>query len=147
MTAADEPDAAASPDRPPAAALSESFTLASGPGGQNVNKVETAVQLRLRLADWPDLPQRAGARLRVLAGSRLTKDDDILIISQRFRSREANRLDARARLAALLERAFAPPPPPRVRTRPTKAAKARRVDAKTRRGAVKALRGRPSGED
>ncbi len=124
----------------PEEALSESFIAASGPGGQNVNKVATAVQLRcdvfrLRLA--PAVFQR----LKTLAGSRMTSGGEIVITARRFRTQEANRQDARARLAELLARAHERQEK-RVRTKPTRAAKARRVDEKKGRGAIKAGRAR-----
>ena len=125
----------------PEEALEERFLAATGPGGQNVNKVATAVQLRvdvyaLRLA--PDV----FARLKVLAGSRWTSDGGIVVTARRFRTREANRADARERLAALVADAHVRPQR-RIKTRPGKAAKARRADAKTRAGAIKRGRARP----
>ncbi len=125
----------------PADALSESFIAASGPGGQNVNKVATAVQLRcdvFRLGLAPPVFQR----LKMLAGSRMTAGGEIVITARRFRTQEANRQDARARLSELLARAHERQEK-RVRTKPTRAAKARRVDEKKGRGAVKATRAKP----
>ena len=122
----------------PEEALSESFIAASGPGGQNVNKVATAVQLRcdvFRLLLAPAVFQR----LKTLAGSRMTSGGEIVITARRFRTQEANRQDARARLAELLARAHERQEK-RVRTKPTRAAKARRVDEKKGRGAIKAGR-------
>lgn len=130
------------PDAPPLPedALSEKFLAATGPGGQNVNKVATAVQIRLdvyalRLA--PDV----FARLRVLAGSRFTEDGGIVLTARRFRTQEANRADARARLAELLARAHVRPER-RVKTRPGKAAVARRLEGKAQRAGIKRGRGR-----
>ena len=124
----------------PPDALEERFLAATGPGGQNVNKVATAVQLRVyatRLGLTPD----AYRRLRVLAGLRMTADGAILIVARRFRTREANRVDARARAAELIARAQLREAR-RVATKPSRAAKARRVDTKAKRGAVKQGRGR-----
>ena len=124
----------------PEEALSESFLAATGPGGQNVNKVATACQLRadvFRLGLSPEVFQR----LKVLAGSRMTANGEILITARRFRTQEANRADARARLAELIARAHIAPKK-RKATRPSKAAKARRVDTKKQRSAVKAARGK-----
>ncbi len=124
----------------PEEALSESFIAASGPGGQNVNKGATAVQLRcdvFRLLLAPAVFQR----LKTLAGSRMTSGGEIVITARRFRTQEANRQDARARLAELLARAHERQEK-RVRTKPTRAAKARRVDEKKGRSAVKAGRGK-----
>jgi len=118
------------------------FTHASGPGGQNVNKVETAVQLRLNL-HLADLPSGVRFRLERLAGNRLTRQGEIVIDARRHRSQERNREDALERLRALVLEAETPPKP-RLATRPSKAAKARRTDAKTRRGATKQLRRRPA---
>ena len=124
----------------PEDALEERFLAATGPGGQNVNKVATACQLRVdvfRLGLHPETYRR----LKLAAGSRLTAAGVLVLTARRYRTQEANRADARARLAALLATAEEREAR-RVKTRPTRAAKARRVDAKKGRGAVKAGRGR-----
>ena len=124
----------------------ESFVRASGPGGQNVNKVASAVELRFDARGSPSLPDNVAARLIKLAGARATQDGVIVIFAQRYASQPRNRQDARARLAAMLMQAQERPKP-RVATRPTLASRARRVDEKTRRGAVKALRRKATGAD
>ena len=122
--------------------ISETFIRASGPGGQNVNKVASAAQLRFDARQSPSLPQAVKARLERLAGNRLTTDGVIVITAQRFRSQERNREDARERLVALIRRA-ATPPRPRRKTRPSAGQREQRLAAKSHRATVKRQRRTP----
>ena len=120
--------------------LVESFIRASGPGGQNVNKLSTAVQLRFDVRHSPSLTDEVRARLERLAGRRLTREGVLVITAQNHRTQERNRADALERLSELIRQA-AVRPVPRRPTRPPKASRRRRVDDKKRRGSIKALRG------
>lgn len=127
--------------------LSERFIHSGGPGGQNVNKLATGVQLRYNPRSAATLPYDVIHRAEKLAGSRLNSVGEIVIQATRHRSQEKNRIDARNRLIALLQQAATPPPPKRRPTRPSASARRKRTDSKVRRGAVKKLRGRVSRED
>lgn len=124
----------------PESAISERFLAGTGPGGQNVNKVATACQLRVDVFALR-LPPDAYRRLKDLAGSRLTNDGELLFLARRYRTQEQNRADARQRVSDMIDEAMKRPER-RIKTKPSKAARARRVDGKKQRSEVKAGRGR-----
>jgi ribosome-associated protein len=124
--------------------LEEHFIRASGPGGQNVNKLASAVQLRFDVRRSPGLPEQVRARLERLAGKRLTREGVLVINAERHRTQERNRQDARARLIELIRRAAVAPRPRRA-TKPTASSRQRRLDSKKRRATIKGLRqGKPA---
>ncbi len=127
--------------------LQESFVRAAGPGGQNVNKVETAVELRFDALNSPSLPEGVRIRLLRMAGRRATENGVIVVKAQEHRFQARNREAARQRLAEMIRAAAAPPPPPRKATKPTLGSQKRRLAGKTIRGNVKKMRGSPGGGD
>ena len=129
----------------PESAITEKFLAGTGPGGQNVNKVATAVQLRLDSYALRLSPP-VFARFKQLAGTRLTAKGELVFTARKFRTQEANRADARARLNELVDAALVRPEK-RIKTKPSKAARARRVDGKKARSAVKSMRGRVRSTD
>lgn len=126
----------------PQSALSETFLAASGPGGQNVNKVATAVQMRVNIYALK-LPAFAFRKLKLLAGRKMTAGGELIITVKEYRTREANRVEARRRIEDMLVEAHRRDPH-RVKTRPSRAAKARRVDSKKKKSSIKKMRGKPS---
>jgi len=124
----------------------EKFVRASGPGGQHVNTSSTAVELRFDARNSPSLPEEVKHRLVRIAGSRMNQEGVIVLFAQGHRSQEMNRQEARERLVALIEQATHRPKP-RKKTKPTYASKLRRLEGKSKRSGVKAMRGRPRGDD
>ncbi|KPB02110.1 alternative ribosome rescue aminoacyl-tRNA hydrolase ArfB [Ahrensia marina] len=132
----------------PGWSMTESFVLAGGPGGQNVNKVATAVQLRFNAVAVQNLfTDRQYKQLLKIAGSKATKNGEILIEASKFRSQDRNREDARERLKELVLKALEPPPPPRKKTRPTRGSVERRLKAKAGRSQIKKNRGAVSTDE